>query len=252
VERIVQLALGQLSPAKKTAEAGESIGVYQGFQWIEHSGLQLVGYRNASADSKTGNGTQKRGQEIAIKPGPFPSREEIEKMTPEAVQKLARSVYFDLEQLYVDVTLQSNNVADEQTRLNLHINAVDRMGMSKETAWERMGWPNFKMNQTQRGREITAEADQQARAQKILGMAQLQIERESMAMQQQAQAEQQQAAMQQQQSLQNQQNQMNSGSQFANLQGQDMRAGGQSAAQVAPFETREQVTGQTSNGTEMV
>jgi len=235
VERIVQLALGQLSPAKKSAEAAEAEGIYQGFQWVEHSGIPLVGYRKNVSDAKEGNKPKGRGEQVAIWPGKEPTEEEVAKMSANELSLYGRSVYFDLEQLYVNVTLQANNIADEQSRLNLYINAVDRMGMSKQDAWEKLGWQNYKLSESHRLDEIMLDQAIQLDFQKEQAAIQMQM--------QQAQMQQ-----QQQMALENQQNEMNAGSQFESLQGRDMRAGGQPASQVAPLETRETITGQTANG----
>lgn len=234
VERIVQLALGQLSPAKKTAESGEAEGIYQGFQWIEHSELPLVGYRKTTADSQTGGNPRRRGEEIGIFPGNAP-----EEAAP-------NRVYFDLEQLYITVKLQANNVADEQSRLNLFINAKDRLGMSEKEAWERMGWKNYSLNQSHRLEELMLEQEIQLNFERE--RARIQVETQQAIQAMQAQIQQQQAAQQQQMDLQNQNQQMNSGTQFESLQGRDMRSGGQPAAQVAPLEGRVQVTGRTNGG----
>lgn len=230
VERIVQMALGQLSPAQKTAESGEEEGIYQGFQWIEHSNLPLIGYRQSTTD------TRRRGEQIGIFPG-----DAKDTGNP-------RQVYFDLENLYINVKLQANNVADEQTRMNLMINAVDRLGMSKKDAWEKMGWKNYGLTESHRLDEMMLEQEVQLDFER----QRTQIQTDAQMQMQQVQMQQEQAAMEQQMAMQNEQNAMNAGSQFTGVQGQDMRSGGQPAAQVAPFETREQITGQTAQGTPTV
>ena len=245
VERIVQLALGQLSPAKKSAEAAEEEGIYQGFQWIEHSDIPLVGYRTDHSDAKEGDEPKGRGEQIAIWPGKEPKEDVIEKMTEKEYSLYSRQVYFDLEQLYINVNLQANNVADEQSRLNLYINMVDRMGMSKERAWEEQGLKNFKLNEAQRIEETMLDQQIQLDFEKEQAKIQMEMQAAQMQMQQQVQQEQ----MAQEQSLQAQQQEMNSGSQFASAQGVDMRNGGQPAAmQGAPLEGRVQVNGQADSG----
>jgi hypothetical protein len=245
VEKIVQLALGQLSPAKKTAESAEAEGIYQGFQWIEHSKIPMAGYRSSTSDNLNGDNPRKRGEEIAIFPGSAPTRTEIEKMTPEALSGLSKRIYFDLEQLYISVKVQSDNAADEQTRANLMINATDRLGMSKRKAWEFMGWKNFDLEQSHRADEVLFDAELQKQTQLTL----LEVKGKEMEMQANLQMKMQQQQQQQQQDLQNRQNEMNAGTQFASVQGRDMRSGMQPAAQSAPFATREQITGQTKQGT---
>ena len=244
VERIVQMALGQLSPAKKAAEAAEAEGIYQGFQWIDHSKIPLVAYRTNTFSEK-----KKKGEQVAIWPGEEPAPEEVQGMSPEEKSLHDRKIYFDLEHLYISVRLQADNVADEQSRLNLLINAVDRMGMSKKDAWEKLGWKNYELSQSHRAEEIFSDAEIQNEVEAGSFTNRQRIRDEIM---QEVQAEQEAAAAEQEKSLQNQQNEMNSGSQFTSLQGRDMRGGGQSASQVAPLETREQITGQTQQGQGMV
>lgn len=250
VERIVQLALGQLSPAKKTAESAEAEGIYQGFQWIEHSRIPLVGYRIDVSDSASSENPKKKGEQIAIWPGKEPTAEEVENMDDKERSLYDRTVYFDLEQLYITVMLQANNVADEQTRLNLMINATDRLGMSKRDAWEKMGWKNYGLSEAHRleeqllDQEIQLQFEQ--RRSDIQVRAQQQIQQAQMAAQQQMQEQQMQ--QEQQMALQNEQQQLNAGSQFASAQGQDFRSGGSAPAQSAPGEGRVQVTGNTDQG----
>ena len=248
VERIVQLALGQLAPARKAAESAEAEGIFQGFQWIRHSGIPMVGYRANTSDSKTGGEAKPKGQRLTIWPTDPPAPEEIAQMSPELQAELPQRVYFDTEFLYINVNLKSNNVADEQAQINMMINMTDRLGLSRRSANEKLGYKNFDLEQAHRAEEILFEAEIQKQVQ--MGQAEVQL----MMMQQQAQIQQQQqqAQMEQEMSLQAQQNEMNAGSQFASVQGQDMRSGGQPAAQSAPFATREQVTGQTRQGGEMV
>ena len=253
VEKIIQLALGQLSPAKKTAEAAEAEGIYQMFQWIEHSEIPLVGYRQNVADAKQGEGPKLRGEQVAIWNGKEPSQEEVDVMTPEERSLWERTVYFDLEHLYIKVLLQADNVADEQTRLNLYINATREMGMSKKDAWEKLGWKNYKLSEAHRAEETLFEAELQTEAQ----MIQLKVQEAQMQMQAQMQEAQmmQQQQMKQEQMMQEQQmsqNEMNAGSQFAGAQGVDPRAGGQPPSRNAPFETREAITGQTQQGGQVV
>ena len=240
VERIVQLALGQLSPAKKCAEAAEEEGIYQGFQWIEHSKIPLVGYRTSTMDEEK----KKKGEQIAIWPGKEPDEEEIQKMSSEELSLWGRQVYFDLEQLYVSVELQANNVADEQSRLNLYINAVDRLGMSKQDAWDKLGWKNYKLSENHKIEEMML--DQELQLDFERERTKIQIEGQQMMQQQQME----QQMMAQQQSLQAEQQAMNAGGDFAMAQGSDMRAGGMPASmQGAPTTNRVQVTGETDDGT---
>jgi len=246
VSQVVQMALGQLSPAKKAAENAEAQALYQMFQWIEHSKIPLIGYRNKNTDSRMQDGDpNKRGESIGIFPGSAPSEEELAQL-PEGF--LSNRLYFDLEALYITVALKSSNESDAQTRLNVQINAVDRLGMSKQQAWENMGWKNYEINQNQRGEETMFEAELQKEVQK----KQLEIEALKMQMQsqnqmqmQQAQQQMQQEQMAQQQQPQNAVQDLNGANSMSTMQGADMRGGQNPAMMVAPGLGREQVTGQT-------
>jgi hypothetical protein len=156
-------------------------------------------------------------------------------MTPIEKKLLERTVYFDLEALYITVELQSNNTADEQSRLNVNINAVDKLGMSREMAWERMGWNNYNLAQQQRIHETLLEAELQA---EVTRTNQQVIEE----IRQQVMQEMSQAAKT---------SQMNGGQQ-PTMEGVDNRMGGGNPMAMAfPEGTREGLTGQASNGMEI-
>ena len=251
VNQMVNLALGQLSPAKNTAGDAEAMGIYQGFQWISHSGIPFNGYRPKTTDSKIeGENSRGRGGQIIISPKAAPTEKEIEKMSDKQLALLDRTVYYDLEALYIRVELQSNNAQDEQSRLNVQINAVDKMNMSRKEAWERMGWTGYELNQNQRAKELLEETELQKESQKILLeleklKMQMQMEMEDMRMQMQQRQEQ--AAMEQAKAQQGQMNDMGGGPQ-PTTQGMDMRQGGNPQAMAAPQGTREQVSGQAMGG----
>lgn len=237
VSQVVQMALGQLSPAKKAAESAEEKGFYQMFQWIEHSGIPLIGYRGGNADSRLEAGDPyRRGSEIGIYPGAMPNPDTL----PEGA--LDNKIYFDLEALYITVSLKSGNESDAQTRINTQINAVDRLGMSKQQAWENMGWKNYEINQDKRAEEVLFEAELQKEAQKKM----LELEAMKLQMQTEIQMQAQQAALQQQQQQpQNAVNDLNGANAMSTSQGVDMRGGQNPAMMAAPGLTREAVTGQT-------
>jgi hypothetical protein len=247
VNQMVNLALGQLSRAKNAAGDAEAMGIYQGFQWIEHSDMPFVAYRPKTQDSKIEGATYNgRGGQIVIHPGPAPSEKKIAKMDEKGKALLARTVYFDLEALYISVNLQSNNATDEQSRLNVQINAIDRLNKSKKQAWEDMGWKNYELNQNQRLVETLQDAELQKEVQVIM----LEIEKKKMELQQALMAQQQQqeaAAMKQQQSQEAAMLAQGGGSQ-PTMEGTDMRGGGNSAIQQAPGFTREQVSGEAVSG----
>lgn len=247
VNQMVNLALGQLARAKNTAGDAEAAGFYQGFQWIHHADIPFTAYRQKSTDNKVeGDPYNGRGGQIVIHPGRAPTEKDISKMDEKALALLKRTVYFDLEALYIHVELQSNNATDEQSRLNVEINAIDRLGKSKKQAWEDMGWTGYEINQNQRMEEMLAEAELEKERTLIM----LEVERAKMQIQQEAmqgQQAQEQAALKQQQSQQAALLAQGGGSQ-PTMQGQDMRAGGNPAMQQAPGFTREQVSGQSKNG----
>ena len=255
VNQMVNMALGQLSRAKNTAGDAEAAGIYQGFEWISHSDIPFNAYRPKTADSKVeGEPYRGRGGQIIIDPGSAPSQEEIEQMSEARAALLERTVYYDLESLYIRVNLQSNNAADEQSRENVVINAIDKLNMSKKEAWERMGWTGYELNQAQRARELLEETELQKESQKILmELEQLkmqmeqQMQMQQMQMQQQAQQQQMQQQMTQQMSQQAAMADMSGASQ-PTLEGLDMRAGGNPAALANPSGTREQITGQSRSG----
>jgi hypothetical protein len=236
VNQMVQLALGQLSRAKNAGGEAEAAGFYQMFEWIEYSKIPFNAYRPQGKDNKAVEGAYRgRGEQIAIRPGKAPTLEEIEKMTPIEKKLLERTVYFDLEALYITVELQSNNTADEQSRLNVNINAVDKLGMSREMAWERMGWNNYNLAQQQRIHETLLEAELQA---EVTRTNQQVIEE----IRQQVMQEMSQAAKT---------SQMNGGQQ-PTMEGVDNRMGGGNPMAMAfPEGTREGLTGQASNGMEI-
>lgn len=246
----INMTLGQLTPAKRTAESAISEAIYQGFEWIKFSKIPFASYRNKDKDSKMDDGSAyQRGEQIIISHQTAPTEEELSKMN-EKEQRLQQStVYFDLEALYIDVQLQSANMTDEQARLNVLINAKDKLGMSEQEAWEKMGWRNYKQNQIQTANETLLKAE----IQKMVELKMLEVQQAQMQMQQQAQQEmmaQQQAQMQQQQgqAVQSQINDLNAANQYTTIQGADMRGGGNPAALAAPQETRESITGQARNG----
>ncbi len=240
VNQMVQLALGQLARAKNAGGDAEALGFLQMFEWIEHSDIPFNAYRPEGTDSKVqGMPYRPSGEQITIRPGKAPTAEEVQNMSEQEYKLLMRTVYFDLEALYLRVELQSNNTADEQSRLNVNINAVDKLGMSKEMAWARMGWKNFKLAREQAMGEVMEDSELQNELmrnnQQVLDQIRQQV------MQQ----------MQQEQSAQAKQSEMNGGSQPA-AQGTDMRNGAPPAAMGNPGGTREQLTGQTAGGGEVL
>lgn len=241
----VTSALGQLAPAKRTAEAAEAEAIYQCHQWIKHAKMDFSAYRGKNNDAKVeGAQPYQKGEHIVITYQEPPTKEEFDKMSEEEQFLVSQKVYFDLQNLYVNVELQSANISDEQARMNTLLLAVREGGMSQKEMWERMGWDGYEMNKAQRATEQLFDAEVQKMVQAKMMELQMQM--------QQAQMQQEQQAQQQAMSQQNQMNQMNAGSQMASMQGVDMRGGGMPAAMSAPNETRNTVTGQTDAGQAMV
>ena len=236
VNQIVQMALGQLGPAKQVAEEAEAQGFFQMFEWIEHSKIPLISYRMQDKGSETGS-TKKKGAEIGIFPGA--AEEPKEFMTEEEQDAFDRRIYYDLEALYISVNMKSQNTADAQARQNVVINALDRMGASKEWGWEQMGYTNYKLVQEQKASEMLEEAE----IQKIVAMKQLEVQQAQMQMQMEAQQQ-----AQPQPTPENSIADMNSENPMSTMQGADMRGGMNPAAMAAPDMTREQVTGTDMEG----
>lgn len=235
-------AMGQLSQAKNCAEEAETMGHIQDLSWIKHSEIPLVGYRNSDKDSKLeGDSYKKRGSEMILTPASAPTEEEYNKMNDQERAISDKSIYYDLEYLYLKVELQSNNMADEQSRQNTLINAIDKMGLPKREAFERMGWKNFDLMESQKMQEALNDSE-------IANAVFLQTEEAKQQMRQQVtqeiQQQMQQQQMQQQKSQANQNKALNSGNQMSTLQGRDMRSGMNPAANVAPNEGPLQIQGQ--------
>lgn len=232
VNQIVQMALGQLAPAKQVAEDAESRAFYQMFQWIEHSKIPLIGYRTDNRDSQTGM-AMRRGEPVGIFPGP--QQEPGEFTDPAQERAFLNRVHFDLDALYIVVSMNSQNTADEQARQNVIINAIDRMGASKEWGWEKMGYNNFQLIQEQRASEILEDAEIQTIVQK----KQLEVQMAAQMAQQQAM----------QPSPEQSVTDMNT--EGMNAEGMDMRSGMNPAAMQNPSMTREMATGNDSIGAEI-
>lgn len=244
VNQMINIAMGQLARAKNAAGDAEALAIYQGFQWISHSGIPFTSYRHKDQDSKVdGSEYNRRGGQIVISPSASPTKEKFDAMSNSERALEARTVRYDLEALYISVELRSNNATDEQSRINVNLNAVQNLGASAKWAWERMGWENFDMVRNQRRDEMLEDAELQKETQLImLAVEQKKMELQMQMQQQQMEIQQEQAAQQQQQSQASAQNEAGGGSQ-PTLPGQDMRAGGNPAALANPQGTREMISG---------
>ena len=209
VNAMLNAAVAQLSLAQMAAERAETLALIQNFMWIDATNIPMVGFRR-----NTKNEYKKSGQEL----------------------KITKDM-FDPQYLYVTVKLNPASISDKQTEINNAINKVERLGMSREMAWDELGIENFELSNAQKTQEDLYQAMIQAKAKEIMMKPEMQAQQAQMQAQQQAQ---QQAQMQQ-----------NPGpggpqSQFDMMQGMDTRGGGMAASM--PMQGREQLTGQSASG----
>jgi hypothetical protein len=204
VNAMLSAAIAQLALAQMTAERAETAALLQHFDWIDATDIPMVGFREYTK----GEGKQK-GQEISIKKGDF-----------------------DLNYLYLTVSLKPATVMDEQTEINNAINKVERLGMSRKMAWDELGIENFELSEAQKSEEDLFLGHIQGKIREMQAMADAKAQM-AIAQMQQANAE-------------------NAGgqSQFAGQQGMDTRGGG--APATMPGQGREQLTGQAAGGQEIV
>lgn len=133
---------------------------------------------------------------------------------------------FDPDYLYLKVTLKPATLMDKQTEINNAVNKVERLGMSQKMAWDELGIENYELSEAQKTEETLYQAHVQAKAKELLMQPDLKA---------QAQMQQQQGAAQ---------------TQFSGQQGMDTRGGGQTAT--LPGQGREQLTGESASGQEIV
>lgn len=202
VNAMLSAAVAQLNLAQMCAERAETLAMVQNFRWIEETDIPMVGFRQYTK----GEGKEK-GKEISIKKGDF-----------------------DIEYLYLSVKLNPSTIMDKQTEINNAINKVERLGMSRQMAWDELGMENFELSQSQSAEEQLLLAHIQSKQKEILMRPDLQ-----------AQAAQQAMAAKAQQGAEQ--------TQFAGQQGMDTRGGGAPAAM--PGQGREQLTGQAASGQEV-
>jgi hypothetical protein len=194
VNAMLNAAIAQLSLAQMAVERAETLAMIQNFRWIEETDIPMVGFRTS-----TKNDNIKRGQEISIKPDDI-----------------------DSDYLYISVKLNPQTVTDKQSDINNAINAVERLGKSKQMAWDELQWENFELSDAQRSEEMLYEAFVQAKAKGIMMQPDMQAEA--------AKAQMQQGADQ---------------TQFSGQQGFANRGG---APATMPGQGREQLTGQAVSG----
>lgn len=201
VNAMLNAAIAQLALAQMCAERAETLAMVQNFKWIDATDIPMVGFRTSTKSE-----AQKRGQEVTIK-----------------------SNDFDTEYLYLTVKLNPASVMDTQTEINNAINAVERLGKSKQMAWDELHWENYELSQAQTSEEGLYTAMIQAKQKEIMMQPDMQAQMVQQAMQQQGNP--QPGAPQ---------------SQFAGQQGVDTRQGGAPAAQ--PGQTPASLTGQSASG----
>lgn len=244
---VLQAALAQLGLVRLTAEQALTEAFHQVFRWIHYSKEPLHAYRSATKDQ--GREDYRKGSQIVIMGGDAP-----EEMNNE------NEIWFDPDELYITVSLKSNTITDEQGRITNEINKVERLGFSRQSAYENVGGMNFEQEQEQRAAEMLFDNEVQIEVQKKQIELQLWQQQQQMQMQmqmQQAQMQQQQQAQQQAmqaqgQAPQNANQDMNAAGAFAGAQGMDMRAGGQAPQGGAPGVGREQVNQADAQGTPLV
>lgn len=237
INAVLQAAMAQLGLAKLTAEQALTEGFHQIFRWIDHSKEPLMAYRSSTKNRDRAD--MQAGAQIAIMPGEAPETVENE-----------NAIYFDPDELYITVDLKANTITDEQGRITNEINKVERLGSSKQSAYESLGGLNFEQEQEQRASELLFDAEIQMQIQKKQIDLELYKEQKSLEMQmmmQQQQMAQQQQMMPQDPNMATQD--MRQAGAFAGAEGFDMRNGGMPPQQSAPGVGREQITGQDSQGT---
>jgi hypothetical protein len=200
VNAMLNAAVAQLSLAQMAAERAETLAMIQNFRWIDETEIPMVGFRVTTRGENS-----KRGKEISIKPGDF-----------------------DVNYLYLTVTLKPATITDKQTEINNAINKVERLGMSKRMAWDDIGVENYELSEAQKSQETLYEAFVQSKAKEIIMKPDMEAQQ-----QMQAQQQQQQGAAQ---------------TQFSGQQGFANRGG---TTSTMPGMGREQMMGQAASGQEL-
>jgi hypothetical protein len=207
VNAMLNAAVAQLSLAQIAAERAESLALIQNFRWIDETDIPMVGFRyNHKGENK------EKGREISIKKGDF-----------------------DPDYLYLTVKLEPTSIMDKQTEINNAINKVERLGMSRQMAWDELGLENYELSTSQTSEETLYMSMIQAKSKEIM----MEPDMKAQAMQAQMQQAQQAQAQQQQPGADQ--------TQFAGQQGMDLRAGGGASATM-PGQGREQLTGVAKSG----
>lgn len=244
INAVLQAALGQLGLARLIAEQALEEGFHQILRWVDHSDEPLMAYRSVSKSKDRLD--MMAGTQIAVMPGEAPEEAKNE-----------NAVYFDPDEIYLSVKLQANTIIDEQSRITNEINKVDRLGFSRQSAYENVGGMNFEQEQELRAAELLFDSEIQREIQKKNLELELWKEQQTMMMQMQAQQMQEQMAMQQQQQMMAQQQmmnpqtanqQMNQAGAFAGAQGMDTRGGMVAPQGGAPGMGREQINQADANG----
>lgn len=207
VNAMLNAAVAQLSLAQVTAERAETMAMIQNFRWIEETNIPMVAFRETSKGDD-----RPKGQELVIRKG-----------------KAGKGGGFDTQYLYLTVKLNPSSMMDKQTEINNAINKVERLGMSKEMAWDELGIENFSLSQSQVSEELLYTAFLQGKAQELLKAAEMKAQAKAQA-QVQAEANPEAGGPQ---------------SQFSGQQG---IPGAQGAPSTMPGQGREQLNAQSAAG----
>lgn len=238
INAVLQAALGQLGLAKLTAEQAYVEALHQIARWIDFSGEPLMAYRSVTKDQDRDD--MKAGAQYALMPGEAPE---------DTVD--SNVIYFDPDELYINVELQAQSITDDQGRIANAINKTTHLGFSQQEVYEEAGGNNFDISQEQWASEvlfknkIQIQVEREAmelRIEEAARMQEIQLAGQERAMQSQMQ-------MEQQMSPENQTQQNRSQGAFAASQGMDTRAGNANATM--PGMGREQITGTDANGNQL-
>jgi hypothetical protein len=203
VNAMLNAAVAQLSLAQLCAERAETLAMIQNFRWIDETEIPMVAFREHAKGEK-----KPKGQEVVVKKNDF-----------------------DVQYLYLKMTLTPATMMDKQTEINNAINKVERLGMSQKMAWDELGLENYELSESQKTEETLYQSHIQAEAKKIMMQPEMEAQAAQMQMQQQAQGNPGPGGPQ---------------SQFSGAQGKPSTEAGNPATR--PGQGREQLTGQSASG----
>lgn len=252
VNAMLQAALTQLYLAQDAAERAEAMAFTKMLEWIDYTDIPYVAYRPIS--KSVGEKDYKKGQQILITGSNYEGDDQ------------PNISVFDLDFLYLDVKLQPKSITDKQAEITNEINIHERLGGSKQQAFERLDLGDYSIEEARRNEETLLEAEIAAEAQRMQAQVQVDTQKQIMLLQTQITQMMQAQQMQQQAALAaanggppsnggpptqaggNANLQARGNGQFAGAQGFDIRSGENPPAGAAPGRGREQLTGQTADG----